>query len=126
MKRKTVYVLGAGFSKEAGFPLSSDFTNDKEFDYLKEKLSDESKLILKLEKIQNYVRYRVQNNFCSSSIESVLNHVTSAQYLFMESMTEKAKPYSAEKILDNLLWYITKNLKEKMLDIKNKKRTWSF
>ena len=116
MVKNTVYVLGAGFSKEAGFPLSTDFTEDKEFDYLKEKLEDEPKLISKLEKIRSYVRYRIHNNFCSPSIESILNHVTTAQYLFMESITEKRKPYSAEKILDNLLWYITKNLKEKTLD----------
>ncbi len=119
MKKKTVYVLGAGFSKEAGFPLSTDFTKDKEFDYLKEKLKNEPKLVSKLEKIQSYVRYRIHNNFCSPSIESILNHVITAQYLFMESMTEKRKPYSAEKILDNLLWYITKNLKEKTMDSKD-------
>ena len=41
MKQKTVYVLGAGFSKDAKFPLSNDFTSHDAFNYLKKKLKKE-------------------------------------------------------------------------------------
>lgn len=113
---KTVYVLGAGFSKDAGFPLSRDFTSDDAFDYLRKKLDEKPKLVSKIDKIHDYVRYRIDNNYCKDNIESLLIHVSTAEYLYMESITEGKKTYSAEDIFKNLLWYITRFLKEKTIE----------
>lgn len=112
----TVYVLGAGFSKAVGFPLSSEMVSESMFDYLLDKLGKNKSLISKIQKIRSYVRYRIDNGYCTEDIESVLNHVATAKYLYMESTTEESKPYSADDIFLNLLWFVTRLLKEKTID----------
>ena len=108
----TVYVLGAGFSKGIGLPISNEFLTTESFDYLKEKLKDNSSFVKKIENLQNYVQFRFDNNYCENNIGSVLNHVATVKYLEMESMTESGS-YSADKIFDDLLWYVARLIKEK-------------
>ena len=105
MISNTVYVLGAGFSKDAGLPISNGFLTPDSFNFLKEKLKDKPEYVKKIENLQSYVDFRFENNYCENNIESVLNHVATAKYLQMESMTETGH-YDAEDIFDDLLWYV--------------------
>ncbi|MCH8914410.1 MAG: SIR2 family protein [Thaumarchaeota archaeon] len=116
MNPKVVYVLGAGFSNGAKLPISSEFLIDDSFDYLKNKLKD-SHSKKRIEKIQRYVQFRLDNGYFANNIEEVLNHVATANYLFMESVSDKNESYSADDIFDNLLWYITCLINEKTTDI---------
>lgn len=111
MKGKTIYVLGAGFSKEAGFPLISEFTDIKKIRQFRKLLSRSSQK--RFDKISSYFLDRIKNNYCDDNIESVLNHVSVANYLYMESETKGTKSYSSEQISDDLLWYIVKILQER-------------
>jgi len=115
----TVYVIGAGFSRGVGIPASKELVSDKEFKYLKEKLKDNSNFVSKIQNLQSYVQYRIENRYCEKNVESVLNHLATAKYLDMESMTEKSN-YSADDIFDDLLWYIARIIREKISDINNK------
>ncbi len=108
----SVYVLGAGFSKGIGLPISNEFLTGESFDFLKEKLKDNTSFVKKIENLQSYVDFRFDNNYCENNIESVLNHVATAKYLEMESMTESGS-YSADEIFDDLLWYVARLIKEK-------------
>lgn len=117
MPSDTVYVLGAGFSKGVGLPISNEFLITKSFEYLKEKLKDNSKFVKKIENLQSYVKFRFDNNYCENNIESVLNHVATAKYLEMESMTESGN-YSADDIFNDMLWYIARLIQEKTFDNK--------
>lgn len=117
MTSETVYVIGAGFSKGMGLPASKDFVSSDSFEYLKEKLKDDSLCVEKIKNLQNYVQFRIENKYCDENIESVLNHVATAKYLDMESMTENTN-YSADNIFDDLLWYIARSIKEKTFDDK--------
>ncbi|WP_299290171.1 SIR2 family protein [Nitrosopumilus sp.] len=108
---KTVYVLGAGFSRDAGCPTVSEFISKNSISRIKKTLNSDEKR--KLESLQSYWNYRIQEGYCESNIESIFNHVSAAKYLFMESMTESdAGNYDAEKIYNDLQWYILKTLKE--------------
>jgi len=110
-KEKTVYVLGAGFSKEAGFPLTTEFTEKKNMSKFRKNLNKlEQK---KFDKISSYFLDRINNNYCDNNIESVLNHVSVADYLYMESETEGSRSYPSSQIFKDLLWYIVKFLKER-------------
>ena len=119
MVSETVYVIGAGFSRGVGIPASKEFVSSKEFKYLKKKLKANSYLTKKIQNLQSYVQFRLDNKYCDKNIESVLNHVATAKYLDMESMTENFN-YSADDIFDDLLWYIARLIKEKTLDINTK------
>lgn len=107
MTGKTIYVLGAGFSKESGFPLIGEFTSQKTVDKLKKSLNKPMRK--RLEKVSNYFFDRISNRYCDD-IESILNHVSVADYLYMESITEGKRSYPSEKIFDDLIWYIVKLL----------------
>jgi len=111
MSEKTVYVLGAGFSRDAGCPTVSEFISKKMILRLKKSLTKEEKQKLAL--LQSYWEYRIEEGYCDSNIESVFNHVSAARYLFMESMTElDTSSYDAQNIYDDLQWFILKTLKE--------------
>ncbi len=100
-KEKTVYVLGAGFSKEAGFPLTTEFTEKKNMSKFRKNLNKlEQK---KFDKISSYFLDRINNNYCDNNIESVLNHVSVADYLYMESETEGSRSYPSSQIFKDLL-----------------------
>ena len=118
MTRNEVYVLGAGFSKAANLPISSEFLIDEAFEYLRNKLNDQQNHD-RIEKIQNYVQFRLENEYFKNNIEEVLNHIATARYLFMESVSDNKGSYSADDIFENLLWYITCLIDEKTKDIKN-------
>ena len=108
---KTVYVLGAGFSKDAGCPTVSEFISKTTISRLKKTLNQAEKK--KLDFLQSYWNYRIEEGYCESNIESIFNHVSAAKYLFMESMTESnTSNYDAENIYEDLQWYILKTLKE--------------
>lgn len=49
----------------------------------------------RLEKVSNYFFDRISNRYCND-IESVLNHVSVDDYLYMESMTEGKRSYHSE------------------------------
>jgi len=111
MNEKTVYVLGAGFSRDAGCPTVSEFISKNTISRLKKTLNKIEKK--KLESLQSYWNYRIEEGYCESNIESVFNHVSAAKYLFMESITESdTSNYDAENIYDDLQWFILKTLKE--------------
>lgn len=112
----TVYVIGAGFSRGVGIPGSKELISPNEFNYLKEKLKDNSDFTKKIQNLQSYVQFRIENEYCEENVESVLNHVATAKYLDMESMTENFN-YSADVIFDDLLWYIARVIKERTLEI---------
>ncbi len=118
MTRNEVYVLGAGFSKAANLPISSEFLTEKSFEYLKDKLNDKQNCA-RIEKIKNYVQFRLENKYFKNNIEEVLNHIATARYLFMESVSDNKGSYSADEIFGNLLWYITCLIDEKTKDIIN-------
>jgi len=82
MKNKTVYVLGAGFSKEAGFPLTKEFTDKKTISKFRKNLNKSEQK--RLDKVSKYFRNRIDNKYCKDDIESVLNHITVADYLDMD------------------------------------------
>ncbi len=108
---KTVYVLGAGFSRDAGCPTVSEFISKKTISRLKKTLNAAEKK--KLKSLQSYWDYRIEEGYCESNIESVFNHVSAARYLFMESTTESDESnYDAENIYNDLQWFILKTLKE--------------
>ena len=108
---KTVYVLGAGFSRDAGCPTVSEFISKNRILRLKKTLNKQEKT--KLDSLQSYWDYRITEGYCESNIESIFNHVSAARYLFMESMTESdTSSYDAENIYDDLQWFILKTLKE--------------
>ena len=111
MAKETVYVLGAGFSRDAGCPTVSEFISNNVIVKLKRKLDRQEKK--RLENLQSYWNYRINEGYCESNIESVFNHVSAAKYLFMESMTESdTDSYDAVNIFDDLRWFILKTLKE--------------
>ncbi len=111
MNEKTVYVLGAGFSKQAGCPTVSEFISKNTVLRLKKSLNKHEKQ--KLASLQSYWNYRITEGYCESNIESIFNHVSAARYLFMESMTESnTSNYDALNIYDDLQWFILKTLKE--------------
>ena len=111
MNKKTVYVLGAGFSKQAGCPTVSEFISRNVILRLKKRLNVHEKQ--KLASLQSYWNYRITEGYCESNIESIFNHVSAAKYLFMESMTESdTSNYDAQNIYDDLQWFILKTLKE--------------
>jgi len=107
---KTVYVLGAGFSRDAGCPTTPEFISKKMISCLKKTLNKQEKQ--KLASLQSYWNYRITEGYCESNIESIFNHVSAARYLFMESMTELETNYDAQNIYDDLQWFILKTLKE--------------
>lgn len=107
---KTVYVLGAGFSRDAGCPTVSEFISKNVISRLKKTLDKQENQ--KLVFLQSYWNYRITEGYCESNIESVFNHVSAARYLFMESMTESDSIYDAQNIYDDLQWFILKTLKE--------------
>ena len=107
---KTVYVLGAGFSRDAGCPTVLEFISKNKILNLKKRLNTIEKQ--KLASLQSYWNYRITEGYCESNIESIFNHVSAARYLFMESMTEADTRYDAQNIYDDLQWFILKTLKE--------------
>lgn len=107
-------MLGAGFSRGVGIPASNEFVSNEEFSYLKNKLKRDSD-ITKIKNLQSYVQFRIENGYFDKNVESVLNHLATAKYLYMESTTE-GKTYDAEIIFDDLLWYIARIIKEKTTD----------
>ncbi len=110
MNKKTVYVLGAGFSKQAGCPTVPEFISKNVILRLKKRLSKHEKQ--KLTSLQSYWNYRITEGYCESNIESIFNHVSAAKYLSMESMTESdTSNYDAQNIYDDLQWFILKTLK---------------
>ena len=109
---KVVYVLGAGFSSGAKLPVSSEFFIDDSFNYLKKKLEN-SHSIKQIKKIQRYVQFRLENGYFRNNIEEVLNHIATANYLFMESISDKRGAYSADDLFENVLWYVTCLIDEK-------------
>lgn len=112
-KENIVFVLGAGFSKFAGGPLISEFTNKKTFKWLGKRLNKKEKN--RLDYLEEYIDDRVKAGYCKEDIESILNHVAVGKFLFMESQTGvKRGSYSAEKIFQDLQWYIIKLIKEKI------------
>jgi len=116
MVSNTVYVLGAGFARGVGIPVSKELVSNEEFSYLKNKLKRDLD-IKKIENLQSYVQFRIENEYCDKNVESVLNHLATAKYLYMESTTED-KTYDAETVFEDLLWYIARIIKEKMADNK--------
>lgn len=111
MKNKIVYVLGAGFSKEAGFPLTAEFTDKKTISKFRKNLNKSEQK--RLDKVSKYFRNRIDNKYCKDDIESVLNHIAVADYLDMESTLEGSRTYPSSQIFKDLLWYLTRLLKEK-------------
>ena len=111
MKNKIVYVLGAGFSKEAGFPLTKEFTNKKTISKFRKNINKSEQK--RLDKVSKYFRNRIDNKYCKDDIESVLNHITVADYLDMESTLEGSRTYPSSQIFKDLLWYLARLLKER-------------
>jgi len=107
---KTVYVLGAGFSKESHFPLTGEFTDKKIISKFRKNLNKKEQK--RLDKISKYFLDRIDTNYCENNIESVLNHVSVADYLYMESFTESKRSYPSKQIFKDILWYIARFLKE--------------
>lgn len=107
-KEKTVYVLGAGFSRNANYPITEQFTSEKTIKNVLEKLIKKSD-IKKLNKVSDYFLDRINSKYCEN-IEDVLNHVTVGEYLGMESKTEGKRPYPSEQIFHDLFWYVGKVL----------------
>jgi len=111
MKNRIVYVLGAGFSKEAGFPLTNEFTDKNTISKFRHNLNKlEQK---RLDKVSKYFLSRIKENYCENNIESVLNHIAVADYLDMESTTEGSHTYPSGQIFKDLLWYLARLLKER-------------
>lgn len=111
MKNKTVYVLGAGFSKEAGFPLTKEFTDKKTIVEFRNHLNKSDRK--RIDKVSEYFLNRIDNNYCDDNIESILNHIAVADYLDMESTTEGNRSYPSSRIFKDLLWYLARLLKER-------------
>ena len=111
MKNKIVYVVGAGFSKEAGFPLTKEFTDKKTISKFRNNLNKSEQK--RLDKVSKYFLNRIENKYCYDDIESVLNHVAVADYLDMESTTEGNRTYPSSQIFKDLLWYLARLLKER-------------
>ncbi len=112
MNSKTVYVLGAGFSQQAGCPLVNDFLNDRIISGLKHKIKNKKELS-KLNSLCEYMENRIQMGYCKPNIEDIFNHVSAARFLFMESTLEqKRRSYSAQNIYNDLQWFIIRILKE--------------
>jgi len=105
---KILYVLGAGFSKEAGYPLTYEFTSKKLIREFRKTLSKKEKT--RMDKVTKYFQDRIKKKYCKNDIESVLNHVAVAEYLDMASMTESAKSYDSFDIYNDLKWYVVKIL----------------
>ncbi len=99
MKNKTVYVLGAGFSKEAGFPLTKEFTDKKTISKFRKNLNKSEQK--RLDKVSKYFRNRIDNKYCKDDIESVLNHIAVADYLDMES-THRIHKLGTEWLNDHM------------------------
>ena len=107
---KTVFVIGAGFSKEAGFPLTEEFTDEEKITKIRSNLNETERQ--RLDKVTGYFLNRIQEKYCKDNIESVLNHIAVADYLAMEATTNDAETYPSSQIFSDLLWYIARVLKE--------------
>jgi len=110
LKNKTVFVLGAGFSKEAGFPLTKDFTDKEKIKQFRENLNEDERK--KLDKVTEYFFNRIDEKYCERNIESVLNHIAVADYLVMEATEKDGNTYPSSQIFKDLLWYLAKMLQE--------------
>lgn len=109
---KTVYVIGAGFSKEAGYPLTREFTYKTTINNFRKNLK--KKEISRMENVTSYFLDRIKQKYCKNDIEDVLNHLSVAEYLDMASTTEfKSKLYLSSNIYMDLIWYIVKILQWK-------------
>ncbi len=115
---KTVYVLGAGFSKDAGCPLVSEFTAISSINELKRNLRNKLDDLSRFKRVAHYIRDRIDAGYCEDNIESVLNHVAAAKYLSMGSTTEREnRKYPAEDMFRDIQWFIVKVLEQKIKPI---------
>lgn len=108
MKNKTIFVLGAGFSKEAGFPLTNEFTDKKRISKFRKNLNKTEQK--RLDNVTEYFLDRIDNKYCEDSIESVLNHISVADYLDMEATRDGEESYPSSEIFRDVLWYLVKLL----------------
>lgn len=108
-KEKTVYVLGAGFSRDAGYPLVDHFTDQIFIRKIRKKV--ELKYRKKFNKIVEFMKNRIENGYCKD-IEDILNHVSVARYLGVGSNWEGSTRYMAENIYFDVQWFIVKVIKE--------------
>ena len=106
-----MFVLGAGFSKEAGFPLTKEFTDRNEIKKFREILDKSEQE--RLDRVTEYFFNRIDEKYCKDDIESVLNHIAVADYLVMEATTKSDETYSSSQIFKDLLWFLTRMLKER-------------
>ncbi len=118
MNKKSVYILGAGFSAAVNLPTSNEFFSDKSFEYLKAKLHNNSSLCNRIDDIQSYVNFRLDKKYFKNNVEEILNHIATAKYLYMESVSD-GKPYSADDIFEQIIWYVTCLLDYKTKDALN-------
>ena len=119
MKKKSVYILGAGFSNAIKLPTSSEFFSDDAFQYIKTKLNNNTSLCKRIDNIQNYINFRLEKKYFKNNVEEILNHIATAKYLYMESVSDGEKPYSADDIFEQILWYVTCLLDHKTKDALN-------
>ena len=119
MNKKSVYILGAGFSSAIQLPTSSEFFSDNAFEYIKTKLHNNSNLFKRIDNIQNYVNFRLEKKYFKNNVEEILNHIATAKYLYMESVSDGDKPYSADDVFEQILWYVTCLLDYKTKDALN-------
>lgn len=116
MSKRSVYILGAGFSEAVKIPTSGGFFSTEMFDYLRTKQHENANLCERIDKIQNYVNFRFEKEYFENNVEEILNHIATAKYLFMESISDRNKPYSADDIFEEILWYVTCIIREKTKD----------
>lgn len=126
MKSKTVYVLGAGASKDVGAPVLADFSNQ---DYLNTLIPRLKKLKIEPNeflKVSNFVVNYIQDGY-ASNIEDLLNISYAAEYLDITFGTPYAK--KQDKIFPEVLrkdieWFITAvlfaSIKKKNIDFYKK------
>lgn len=107
MKSKTVYVLGAGASKDAGAPLLSDFSD---WNYLNKIIPELKKSNINTDKfveIGTNINYFINNRYVSN-IEELLNFTYTAEYIDIRFYNPSVKDGIFPEIFrQDLEWFIT-------------------
>lgn len=108
MKGKTVYVLGAGASTDAGAPVLSDFSNKDYLDKLIPKLKELKINTNKFLEVSSFIVNYIRDGY-ASNIEDLLNITYAAEYLrihFNNPFIGQNEIYP-EILRKDIEWFIT-------------------
>lgn len=102
---KKVYVLGAGFSRDAGLPLISDFHDEEFQNILAKNIRKRKDNLTRFNQAINVLNF-FYDNYIVNDIEDALSHLSCAKFLDMTIDIDGVKSIYPETNKKNLEWLI--------------------